>query len=100
MQDLPPIPKVLRDALRRDSAYVIVRVALLLVAISSVVAGLITSAQGRGSIWPALAAILAAVVFFGLASAILDIADSALLMSHKPLVGDPDQRASSEENTA
>ena len=94
------MPKTLRVALRQDSAYVIVRVALLLVAISSVVAGLFASAQGRGNIMPALAAILGAVVFFGVASAILDIADSLLLMSHKPRVGDPDLRAGPEENTA
>lgn len=78
----------LRSDVRKQSAYWVVRVAVTLVAVCSVLLSAVISAGGNmhaaARLLTLISGIVGAVIFNGLCLAILDIADSALRMSHKP----------------
>ena len=78
----------LRSDVRKQSAYWVVRVAVTLVAVCSVLFSAVISAGGNmhaaARLLTLISGIAGAVIFNGLCLAILDIADSALRMSHKP----------------
>ena len=88
MSNLAPSSDQLRSDVRKQSAYWVVRVAVTLVAVCSVLLSVVISAGGNMHavlrLLTIISGIVGAVIFNGLCLAILDIADSALRMSHKP----------------